>query len=247
MSQPRTYRRCFSLDDIADFTIVQEETDLWIRVSNNVNIKDVKRFTVEAVLKARMEIKEYIRADPEFLKSLSPCSVSPYAPEIVAEMAKSARMAGVGPMAAVAGAISEYVGKSLRDSFKLNKVIVENGGDIYMYAEEPIVVSIYAGSSPFSGRVAVRIDRRLMPVGVCTSSGTVGHSLSFGKADAVTVVAKTASIADAFATAFGNVVKDEKDIQDVLDMARNVSDVVGVVVIFGDKMGVWGDIQLAEV
>jgi hypothetical protein len=72
----------------------------------------------------------------------------------------------------------------------------------------------------------------------------VGHSLSFGKADAVVVLSRSTALADAAATAIGNIVKEETDVQKALDYARSVKGLVGVAVLVNDKMGVWGKINL---
>jgi Uncharacterized conserved protein len=147
-------------------------------------------------------------------------------------------------MAAVAGAISEYVSRELESLS--DEILAENGGDIYMNFKSDRKVLVYAGSSPFSCKVAVKIPKELMPVGVCTSAGTVGHSLSFGKADAVMVISKDTLLADAAATALGNMVKTSEDIQAALDRAKTVEGILGVLIIIGDKMGLWGQVDLCR-
>jgi ApbE superfamily uncharacterized protein (UPF0280 family) len=158
-------------------------------------------------------------------------------------MAKAAEKANVGPMAAVAGAFAEFVGLDLLKYSP--EVIVENGGDIFLKSTKSRLVGVYAGEdSPLTGRVALKIEPLDTPLGVCTSSGTVGHSLSFGKADAVVVLSHSTALADAAATAIGNIVKAETDVQKALDFARSVKGLVGAAVIINDKMGVWGKINL---
>jgi hypothetical protein len=146
-------------------------------------------------------------------------------------------------MAAVAGAFAEFVG---RDLLKYStEIIVENGGDIFLKTTKSRLVGVYAGEdSPLTGKVALKIEPADTPLGICTSSGTVGHSLSFGKSDAVIVLSPSAALADAAATAIGNLVKTETDIQKALDYARGVTGLVGAAVIINDKMGVWGKINL---
>ncbi|MGZ3604978.1 MAG: UPF0280 family protein, partial [Thermodesulfobacteriota bacterium] len=80
----------------------------------------------------------------------------------------------------------------------------------------------------------------------CTSSGTVGPSLSFGKADAVCILSKSAALADAAATAVGNVVKEKKDIELGLEMGKEIAGILGTLIIVEEKMGVWGTIKLAQ-
>ncbi|HOH54381.1 MAG TPA: UPF0280 family protein, partial [Fervidobacterium sp.] len=129
------------------------------------------------------------------------------------------------------------VGRFLLDKFDCNEVIVENGGDIFIKNVNPITTAIYAGNSPLSGKIGLEIPPGVH--GVCTSSGTVGHSFSFGKADAVTIVCDSASISDAFATAYCNMLKDEKDIEKVLKSALNEY-VQTIVIVYRDKVGIVG-------
>lgn len=153
-------------------------------------------------------------------------------------------LTGVGPMAAVAGAIAQFV---TRDLLRFSKeVIVENGGDIYLASEKERVVGIYAGSSPLSLRIGMVIEPEKTPLGVCTSSGTVGHSLSFGRADAVSVLSRSGALADAAATAIGNIVKGARDIEKGLARGSEIEGVSGVLIVVGEKMGVWGEVRLVR-
>lgn len=146
-------------------------------------------------------------------------------------------------MAGVAGAIAQAVAIHLKPLS--SSLIVENGGDCYLDLDEAVHMGIYAGpDSPFSGRIAIRITPDRFPLGVCTSSGTVGHSLSFGKADAVTVLSRDAALADAAATALGNLVKTPRDIGAALDMAPTIPSVEGVLIMVKDKLGAWGNLEV---
>jgi ApbE superfamily uncharacterized protein (UPF0280 family) len=145
-------------------------------------------------------------------------------------------------MASVAGAIAEYVGNDLL-AFSRN-VIVENGGDIFLNTDRDIKVAIYAGDSPLSYRVNLLLKAENMPLGVCTSSGTVGHSLSFGNADAVCVISKSSIMADAVATAIGNLVKSKNDIKIALERGIEIKSVSGILIIVGDTFGAIGEIEL---
>jgi ApbE superfamily uncharacterized protein (UPF0280 family) len=147
-------------------------------------------------------------------------------------------------MAAVAGAIAESVSKDLLQFSK--EVIIENGGDIYLSTSKERTIGIYAGDSPLSLKIGIVIDSEETPLGVCTSSGTLGHSLSFGKADAVSVLSKSAALADAVATAVGNIVKEKKDIELGLGRGREIEGALGILIIVGEKMGVWGDVRLTR-
>ncbi len=150
----------------------------------------------------------------------------------------------IAPMAAVAGALAERVGRALQQEPLNPEVIVENGGDLYLEVTSPAIVSLFAGKSPLSHRVGLRIEAELSPLGVCTSSGSVGHSLSFGRADAACILAHQASLADAAATALGNLVPDAGAIDAALAWAASVPEILGAVVIVGDKLGAWGRVEL---
>ena len=238
--EPRTYRNQIHGTDLVSFGVTIKETDLYIRARKNLKSKAERM-----VEKYRSILEKYIERYPEFLTSLEPFSPDENAPMIVKEMAESGTAAGVGPMAAVAGAIAEYVGRELLEYTP--EVIVENGGDIFLKNLSPRTVSIYAGKSPLSNIIALEISPGDTPLGICTSSGTVGHSLSFGKADAVVILSPSASLADAVATAVGNLVKTEKDIQTGLGFSEEIPGVKGALIIINDKMGIHGDIKLSRI
>jgi ApbE superfamily uncharacterized protein (UPF0280 family) len=239
MYQPRTYRRRIKDDDLVSFSVIVNETDLYIRAKSNLEAEALK-----AIIKHRTPLEEYIKKNPLFLHSLEPYSVDEDAPPVVRDMAQAGRIAGVGPMAAVAGAIAEAVAKDLLAHTP--EVIVENGGDIFMKISQAKVVGIYAGESPFTGKIALEISPEQTPLGVCTSSGTVGHSLSFGTADAVIVLSCSAALADAAATAIGNRVKTAHDINVAIKQAQAMGGLVGVIVIKDDKIGTWGNVKLVS-
>jgi uncharacterized protein len=214
------------------------ETDLWIRAQNHL-----EKEALEVVLNCRHQLEEYIGQHPDFLHSLAPLSDDPFAPPLVRQMLHAAREAGVGPMASVAGAIAQSVGLNLKPLSP--SIIVENGGDCYLDLQEDTRIGIFAGpDSPFTGKIALSFTADRLPLGICTSSGTIGHSLSFGKADAVTVVARDAALADAAATALGNLVHDPRDISKALELAPTIPLIEGALIIVRDKMGIWGSLEL---
>jgi uncharacterized protein len=214
------------------------ETDLWIRAQ-----RSLEREAMEAVLNCRHQLEEYVAQHPDFLHSLAPLPADPFAPPLVGQMLHAAQEAGVGPMASVAGAIAQFVGLSLKPLTP--SIIVENGGDCYLDLQEHTSVGVFAGpTSPFTGKIALRFTADRFPLGICTSSGTIGHSLSFGKADAVTVVARDAALADAAATALGNMVQTPRDIGKALDFVPSIPLIEGALIIVQDKMGIWGSLEL---
>jgi len=239
MYQPRTYRCWIKDDDLVSFDVAVKETDLYIRAAGKLEAE-----AIEAVIRHRTPLEEYIKNHPLFLHSLEPCSVDEDAPAIVRDMAQAARIAGVGPMASVAGAIAEAVGKDLLAHTP--EVIVENGGDIFIKILRPRRVGVYAGESPFTGKIALEINPEETPLGVCTSSGTVGHSLSLGAADAVIAFSRSTALADAAATAIGNRVCDAEDIDVAIEQAQDINGLAGILVIKGDRMGMWGSVKLVS-
>jgi ApbE superfamily uncharacterized protein (UPF0280 family) len=239
MYQERTYRNSVKTDDLVQFNVVIKETDLLVRAE-----KDLSQEAKESVLKYRNQLETYITMNPNFEKSLVPIEEIPHVPKIVKEMIWASSMARVGPMAAVAGAMAQLVSEDLlRFS---DEVIIENGGDIYLATSKERIVGIYAGSSPLSMKVGIVIKPEDSPIGICTSSGTVGHSLSFGRADAVCIVSKSAALADAAATAVGNIVQEKKDIEQGLERGQEIEGVSGVLIIVREKMGAWGNIRLVR-
>jgi len=237
MYEPRTYRHWVRDAGLVGFRVTVKETDLYIRAHS-----DLHRKVHRSVLKHRRMLEVYIERHPEFLTSLEPLSVGEDVPRIVREMAEAATRAGVGPMAAVAGAVAEYVGRDLLEFSP--EIIVENGGDIFLKSLRTRTIGIYAGESPLTGKLGLEIEAGETPLGICTSSGTVGHSLSFGKADAVIVLAGSTSLADAAATAIGNVVSTPADIQPGIEVAQRIGGLRGVVIIKDDKLGVDGKVKL---
>ena len=240
MYEERKYREWVRHDDLVAVRVMEEETDLM--VSGDV---DLSAAAAEAIAKYRGQIKGYIAKNREFQTALKPLTVAEDAPDIVKEMAKAAKLVGVGPMASVAGAVAEYVGRDLLSHSR--QIIVENGGDIFLKTSSRRLLGIYAADSPFTGKLALQIEPDQTPLGICTSSGTVGHSLSFGRADAAIVLSKWTALADAVATATGNMVKSALDVQPAVEFARAIEGVLGVIVILGDKIGAWGDVEIARI
>ena len=236
----RKYRNLIEEKDLISFQIKEEESDLFIRTNKELSV-----YARQIVLNFRKQIENYIYRFPLFKTTLLPYSQDKKASEIIQSMVHTTALCGVGPMASVAGAIAEFVGKELLKYS--SEVIVENGGDIFIKSKQLRKVNIFAGSSPFSQRIILKIETKENYIGICTSSGMVGPSLSFGKADAVTVISDSVLLADAAATAVGNRIKTRKDVEQGLAYAQRIPGVKGAVIIKDDKMGLWGDINFIVV
>jgi len=237
--QERSYRRWLE-SDLTSFQVTVGESDLHISAERPL-AEEAER----ALTQVREELEEYLERDPKFRTALTPHALLPDAPPIAVEMAEAARACGVGPMAAVAGAVAEHVGKALLTESA--QVIVENGGDIFLFTTRPRVAGVFAGSSPLTGRLGIRLARIGEPLGLCTSSGTVGPSLSFGRADAAIVLASSAALADAAATALGNRIHTADDIERGLAFVRYIPGVLGAMAIVGESLGAWGEMELVRV
>lgn len=236
--QRRFYRNWVKGEGLCSTHIVVQETDLQIFTDRPLD----KDFLKEKVHLYRRQIEDYISKDKRFLTSLKPIEIELNTPLIVKEMSQAAKRASVGPMAAVAGAIAKFLGRDLlRKGYK--DVIIENGGDIFLKSNKMRIIGIYAGRSKLWNRLCLKIKPKDTPIGICTSSGTVGHSLSFGCADSVVILSKNASLADAVATACANRVKSPTDLQEALNFARSIRGVLGAVIIMKKNLISWGKVK----
>ncbi len=220
------------------FQVVVEQTDLWI-VARRDLAAEISAFVHEI----RTGLKNHLLLDPDFAASLVPVDAPDQAPDLVRRMARAARACGVGPMAAVAGAIAQAVA----DRFVplSPDILVENGGDIFMHSTTARTVGLLA--RPVEGvRLGLRIPADRFPLAVCTSSGRVGHSLSLGRADMVAVLARDGALSDAAATALANLLATERDLEPMLAQARRLfrTGVTGVFAQVGESVGAVGDLEL---
>jgi ApbE superfamily uncharacterized protein (UPF0280 family) len=240
----RFYREQMGVNRFRSFTISCKDSDLWIGVDiENFNTEMID-FAYNKLVELRYSLESYINYNPLFGSSYLPVKTNPDDPEIAIEMSKAGEIANTGPMAAVAGAFSEYIAKALLNKFKLNEIVVENGGDIFLKLKNDLILSVYAGDSPLSGKIGLEIPAWSTPLGVCTSAGTVGPSVSFGKADAVVIASKNAALADAFATAYGNIVKTADDIKEALELAKKDKKILSALIICEGKVGICGQFEV---
>jgi uncharacterized protein len=248
MYQKRTYRKSIKSEDLIHFNVTVFESDLRIsiqkKVLDNYKPQHFKKIAEDILTKYRRDLENYILANSLFRTSYKPVEIAKDAPPIVKDMAVAAKLANVGPMAGVAGAVAEYVGQDLLKYS--TEVMVENGGDIFLATTKTRKVGIYTNNPKFTDKVILEINPADSPLGVCTSSGTLGHSVSFGQADAAVIVAKSATVADAFATAIGNMIKSAEDIEQAIEYAGQFKEISGVIIIKDDKLGAWGKIKLLE-
>ncbi len=238
MYQERNYREWVSTEGLLCTSVTLSESDLCILAP-----VDVTEPATQYLQEARWTLEKYIGRDGKFLTSLIPHEPLHHAPMIVHRMCEASKLFAVGPMACVAGAIADCVGEQL--SKNLDHLVVENGGDIFINTNKTLTFGLFAGNdSPFTGKLRFSVGQKKGRFGVCTSSGTVGHSYSRGKADAVCIIADSATLADAAATAYCNQVQRPGDIQRVLDKAANDSCIQGIIIAFHDQLGIWGCVEI---
>ncbi|MCM8805616.1 MAG: UPF0280 family protein [Candidatus Omnitrophica bacterium] len=232
------YRRIVGTD-LTTFSVKIEESDLYIMAEKNLSLEAEKELK-----KQRQFLKQYIIKFPEFYYSFTPVKADESAPEIVKMMSQASFLCEVGPMATVAGAIAEMVGKYLLNF--TDEVIIENGGDIFLKIKKERTVAIYAGNNPFSLKIGIKVKPKEFPFGVATSSATVGHSTSFGKADSVTVICPTSTLADGLATFMCNQTSDE-DFSGIKKNIEKFPFVDGIVAVKNEKIFAWGNIELVYI
>jgi ApbE superfamily uncharacterized protein (UPF0280 family) len=235
-SPERSYRGGIEPAGLTCYSVVIGESDLYICTE-----KDSSAEAQESLGRHRTELEEYLARHLSFGTSFKPVPMASEAPGIVAAMAEAAESCDVGPMASVAGAIAQSVGSDLLAVSA--RVIVENGGDLFLAGGGPTKVRIFAGAG--SPPVDILVEDAPEGVGLCTSSATVGPSVSLGATDAVTVLARTATLADAAATAIGNTVFSPEDIGAGLKRASSLPGVSGAVIMLQGSMGAWGKLEIA--
>jgi uncharacterized protein len=240
MYEERTYRQTSKPEDLMCYEVTYKETDLFCCTSI-----DLKKPIKERILFYRNQLESYIITHQDFQKSLTPIEYDPIAPKIIKEMVSASANIGVGPMACVAGAVAEFVGRDITPLS--DEYIIENGGDISLLTSKVRKVMIYANDSPYSRKIGIEVKPAANSFGICTSSATVGPSLSFGKADAVCIIADSALFADGLATRLCNALHKVDDISRAIEDGQQFSQVKAILIIMGKNLGVWGDIDLIEV
>ena len=236
----RSYRSRFSNDERRWFCVKFLESDLWIGVDRGSYSASMEADTYAMLVDLRRSMDAYLLMDPGYKAALTPYDAGLEAPEILKEMSRISHKTGIGPMSAVAGAVAKKVAEFLGT----NEVIVENGGDIYAQTGTDMDISVFAGQSPLSEKIGLHIPAASFPLGICTSSGTVGPSLSLGRADAVMIVCKDVMLADSYATAMANRIKTVNDLQTVIDRISDIPEILGAIAVKADRMAITGQFEL---
>lgn len=239
--QERIYRQQMKAGDLDYFQVVELETDLCIGIEGQAVSPDLEKIVLAEVIKQRQAIIDYEERYPGFIYSLSPINDNHKSSPIIKDMIKAGLMTGIGPMGAVAGAMVKQVGQLLK--VFSDEIIIENGGDIFIQSTKTRRISLYTHNQYFKN-LGLKIKPTQGPLGICTSSGIIGHALSFGKADSVTVISENPALADAAATALGNRIVQAKDIDSGLEWIKTIPGIQGALVMIEDQLGAWGKIEL---
>lgn len=239
MYQMRSYRTGMGEGRFTSFSVAVGESDLYIGYRGAVEASKIEQCAVRKLRRLRQEILDY--PDPRLLTSLVPLFQQEERSPLLASMLASAEQANVGPMAAVAGAIAQEVGRHLRATFPLTELVIENGGDLYLFLTEPLPVKLLSSPSPFDGKLALVANGE---IGIATSSATMGHSLSFGRADAVMVASPDAALADALATSYCNRVHTSDDAHRLCEALIREQKVVAAVITIGDTLAIGGSLEV---
>ncbi len=193
------------------------------------------------IVRQRKILEDYIDSHPDFRDSFEPLEVGSDAPEVAQRMARAARLVGVGPMAAVAGAMAQFACEAGLEA-GAQEAIVENGGDIYLRAAEPVIIALGTGTAELADRLAFSLQADDTPISICSSSGQMGHSESLGECDLATVVAKDAALADAAATRAANFVRTVEDVDSALERIAGIEGIEGVLIVKDDRIGLAGQL-----
>ncbi len=240
MESPEKYRSLITATDLISTRIRIRESDLLIRAE-----RECSGPARAALTRYRKEIEDYIESHPGFEESMLPVAASNDAPPIITAMTSAALLCGVGPMASVAGALAYFVGRELKSISP--EVIVENGGDIYLESRRERDIAVYSGENDGpTGRIGIQIKPGEMPIGVASSSGRLGRSLSWGISDVSVVLASDPILADSAATALANRVylADPAVLKPAGNFILNIPGVIGYLIICGELVSTGGSIRL---
>jgi len=238
MNSDRNYRAIMIPKKMNNYILKYKKSDIHCSIAGSLPSS-----TSLELINCFNTILNYIKKNPIFYNSLVPITMDNFAPKIIKEMIRASNLANTGPMACVASAVNNHLKNYLIRNGKSN-FILENGGDILLYGDIERIIKIYSGNSPLNNKIKIKIDSGYSQLGVCTSAGTIGPSLSLGTADAAVVISKDILLADALATYIGNMVKEESDINYALEYGYKTNNIEGILIIKNNSLGAIGNINL---
>jgi len=201
---------------------------------------DLRKEVLKELIKQHTDLLSYINKDPVFFTSYDPIEISSDAPEIIRLMHDASTKFNVGPMATVAGTISELIGKRIQKD--CDEFTIENGGDIFLSSSSDKTIQIKTSNRKFADKLSLNVSGDETPIGICSSSSSIGHSISFGRTELVVSISDSSSIADAAATYYANQIKTQSDLTETFEKASKNHLIRGFLVLVGDELGVYGKI-----
>ncbi len=212
-------------------------SDLFISSS-----KDISPFISDRIVDFYNIIEKEIKENPNFEKSFVPLSSISSENWIISEMNKASKTFNVGPMAAVAGSLCEFISRDIQNSVRY--LMIENGGDVYIKSSKDAVISVFFKNNYFRNGLKLKVEKKLLPCGIASSSGTFGHSVSLGKSDIALVLAENAIVADAAATAFANSIKSKTDLEKAVNLMKDKKGILGLLAVKDEMIAIYGQIKL---
>ncbi len=246
MYQERKYRKYRNSERFTYFSVIVKESDLLVGISPRHYNAELLWLVREEIKRLRRETEGYAMQNPGFINSHVPVDAGRDAPATLQEMISAAVAANVGPMASVAGMVSQGVAGLLKGLYPDTEYVIENGGDIACLFRSRLTVGLETASSRITGSIGVSIGSDLSPCGICSSSGTFGHSFSYGRADSVSVICRSPVVADAWATSLCNRISAPDDLGQLAALVKSKREILACVAIAGDKIMKYGDIELVK-
>lgn len=245
-SSNRPNRVQLEKDRFKSFVLRKKNSDLLIGIDRESYHPKIEKYANKKFEKIQFELEKYLEVHTEFEKSFTSVKALSSAPIIAKAMSIASMKAQTGPMAALNGAFSQFLGKALLKKFNIKEIIVENAGDIFISIQKELFIPILTGNLSQSKKVGIVIKTPTKKLGICTSNGTIGPSFSFGKAEAVLVVCEDTLLADAYATAIANEVRTAEDIDSALQFVDSESLIQTALVVCEEKIGIKGKHELIE-
>jgi len=232
------YRSSIRHREKYNWRVIYKYSDLLISCNG-----DVRRKVKNLVLEVYDLVESFIEREPSFKKSLSPVKVRDDYPSIIKKMCRKTAVFNVGPMAAVAGAVCDYIASGLTG--ECSRLIIENGGDVYIRSNRDVSAGVYLKDKNFKDKIYLKIKSEDTPCGLCSSSGIFGHSLSMGSADLVVALSRSIISADGAATSIANMVKENTDINGIIEHYSEIKEISGILIVKDENIGIWGNIELS--
>lgn len=196
----------------------------------------------DAVFRAREIVESKIAEDPFFGITYDPYPPKEGDDALIIRMCQASERAGVGPMAGVAGAVADHAVRAAAEA-GCRHIVIENGGDISMLTDRPVHIGLFAGEKGFED-LALEVGPTGRVCGICSSSGKIGPSVSFGSSGICTVFSEDTVLADCCATALGNMISSgtKEELAHSAETVCSIEGVDGCICVCNGSMSVCGTV-----